>query len=242
MTGIEQFLTAWDRSAFHAVNHGWKTPFLDTVMPHVSDLGLGHVQVLGVLAAAILLALLAREIHRPGDLWRALVARRRWIVPVLVAFALSGICANIVKRSVVRDRPVYFYRLEHNAGRELDREVETIPGRRPVERHGFLSGHTATTTAIIMTLTLLYWRMPRARWWLVGGWLLAALISVSRIYIADHWPLDVVCGAFLGIASGFAAIRICRGWIGLPAAAPANATVTECAEEIRHAGRIAHES
>jgi undecaprenyl-diphosphatase len=33
---------------------------------------------------------------------------------------------------------------------------------------------------------------------------LAALIASSRVYVGVHYPLDVVAGALLGVALGFA--------------------------------------
>jgi membrane-associated phospholipid phosphatase len=45
-----------------------------------------------------------------------------------------------------------------------------------------------------------------------AGWAIACLISLSRIYIADHWPLDVVCGAVLGFVCGVAAVAGYRAW------------------------------
>ena len=40
MHSLEHGITAWDRAAFLAINHGLKCPLLDFLMPRISDLGL----------------------------------------------------------------------------------------------------------------------------------------------------------------------------------------------------------
>ncbi len=37
---------------------------------------------------------------------------------------------------------------------------------------------------------------------------LASLIAYSRVAVGVHYPLDVVCGGFLGIGFGYIAIKI----------------------------------
>lgn len=211
-----QSLTAWDRRVFAEVNHGLKNPVLDAVMPRISDLGLGHVQVLFVLMCAIAAAWRRGEIgwrRLLSDSWTAIIHRSTWVSPILIAFALSGIGATLFKHSIDRDRPWWFYYHEHHAGRSLDINVETVIGRRPVRVRGFLSGHTATSVALATAGTMLFWRRRRLRPLVIGSWALACLISLSRIYIADHWPLDVVCGAALGIGCGLIAVSGYRHWI-----------------------------
>lgn len=214
MDGPMRALTAWDRHVFTEVNHGLKNPLLDLVMPRISDLGLGHVQVLFILCCALLAAIRAGEIHARtlfADVQLAFVRRAGWVAPLLIAFAISGITATAFKHSVDRDRPYWYYYHEHLAGRSLDVRVETV-GRRPLRVHGFLSGHTATSVALATAATLLFRRRRRGALVIAAGWMLAALISLSRIYIADHWPLDVVCGAMVGVASGAAAVWLSRRW------------------------------
>jgi membrane-associated phospholipid phosphatase len=209
-----QALTAWDRRVFAEVNHGLKNPVLDVVMPRISDLGLGHIQVLFILFCAIFAGWRNGELRLRTllpDMGRSIARRSWWVVPMLIAFVLSGIGATAFKRNVDRDRPAWFYYQEHLAGRSLDVHVETV-GRRPLRVHGFLSGHTSTSVALAMAATLLFWRRRRAALIIGTGWALSALISISRIYIADHWPLDVACGAILGVLSGIVAVWGYRKW------------------------------
>ncbi len=210
--GLTSQLTAWDRHVFAGINHGLKNPFLDAVMPGISDLGLGHVQALFILACALIAAACAGEIRgrtAPRDIQKAFARRKSWVVPLLLALAISGIGATLFKHSIDRDRPSWFYYHEHQAGRNLDVRVETV-GRRPLRVHGFLSGHAATSVALAAAGTMLFWGRKRLHAVVAAGWLLAAIISLSRIYIADHWPLDVVCGAVLGILSGIGAVLLYR--------------------------------
>jgi len=227
MNDLMQALTAWDRRVFVEINHGLKNPFFDAIMPRISDLGLGHIQVLFILVCFLLVAVSAGEIHGKTlfrDIQGAFIRRRSWIVPLLLAFAISGLGATAFKHTVERDRPAWFYVHEHGAGRSLDVQVETVAGRRPLRVRGFLSGHTATSVALATAGTILFIRRKRLFPLVLAGWLLAGLISLSRIYIADHWPIDVVCGTILGILSGVAAVAIYR--IRAPLAKPA-ATVKE---------------
>jgi membrane-associated phospholipid phosphatase len=225
MNDLMQALTAWDRRAFVEINHGLKNPFFDTVMPRISDLGLGHIQVLFILVCALLVAITAGEIRASSlfrDIQVAFVRRKSWIVPLLLAFAISGLGATAFKHTIDRDRPAWFYVHEHEAGRSLDVRVETVAGRRPIRVRGFLSGHTATSVALATAGTILFIRRKKLVPLVIAGWVLAGLISLSRIYIADHWPLDVVCGTILGILSGVAAVVIyrLRTLSGSPAVAP----------------------
>jgi len=72
--------------------------------------------------------------------------------------------------------------------------------------HSFPSGHAADLfiSAIFMALLL-----PRG--WLRGACLgFAATVGLTRIALAEHYPLDVVAGAFIG---GTTALAIIHWWV-----------------------------
>ncbi len=85
------------------------------------------------------------------------------------------------------------------------RPFETFVTTRVIDRrpltYSFPSGHAAGSFAAAMTLSRLW---PAGRGAL---WVLAILVSLSRIYVGVHYPLDVIGGAILGIASAWIAHR-----------------------------------
>ena len=64
----------------------------------------------------------------------------------------------------------------------------------------FVSGHATTSMAVsvLMYLTL---RKSYPYTWLFFIWPL--MFAYSRIYIGVHFPLDVICGALLGLLIGY---------------------------------------
>jgi membrane-associated phospholipid phosphatase len=70
--------------------------------------------------------------------------------------------------------------------------------------HSFPSGHTATAFA---GATMLSFFMPRAA---PAFYVLAAAIAYSRLYVGVHFPLDVVGGAAIGIATALLLLATVR--------------------------------
>jgi undecaprenyl-diphosphatase len=61
----------------------------------------------------------------------------------------------------------------------------------------FPSGHMAWFFA----LSLVVWYLNRTwGWWFFA---LSVLMGVARIYVGVHWPLDIVAGAVVGLASAW---------------------------------------
>lgn len=77
---------------------------------------------------------------------------------------------------------------------------------------GLPSNHAANYTAAAMYLTL----ATRWREWRVGLWIIALLVGLSRVYLAKHYPSQVLAGVGLGAVTGlfgFAALSLL--WPGL---------------------------
>lgn len=83
------------------------------------------------------------------------------------------------------------------------RPYEVVEGlMRIIERQhdfSFPSGHTCASFAAAFAL---YKTLPRR--WGIACLVLAALISLSRLYVGVHYPSDVLGGAAVGIFAGWA--------------------------------------
>ena len=95
------------------------------------------------------------------------------------ALIVTSALVVIVKRSVKRKRPA------------LD-----IQASVPPDRFSFPSGHTAAAFAVAIAMSAV---MPI----LVPILLLfAILVGYARMYLGVHYPLDVGCGAAIGLVTG----------------------------------------
>jgi undecaprenyl-diphosphatase len=128
-----------------------------------------------------------------GAIWLALALviagfswRRPWLAvrvgaTILVAESVSG----LLKEWIGRARP------------PLD-DSDPAPLVDLPHTSSFPSGHSTVAFACATAIAL---AVPRLRW---PVFVLAALIAFSRVYVGVHYPLDVLAGALLGIALGFA--------------------------------------
>lgn len=70
--------------------------------------------------------------------------------------------------------------------------------------YGTVSGHTATIVAIALLTSV----VVRRAWFSVLIWSVATLVCYSRIYLACHFPQDILLGAGVGIVSGVLGVLI----------------------------------
>ena len=66
--------------------------------------------------------------------------------------------------------------------------------------YSFVSSHAANTFAL--TFFLITVMGKKVKYLTAGMVVWASIVSYSRIYLGAHYPLDVLCGAVLGIATG----------------------------------------
>lgn len=126
--------------------------------------------------------------------WRRSKKWMRIAAAMIVACALAGAAARVVKISTGRARPSVQTEDVWN-GPNLSARYNAFP-----------SGHTAASTAFFATLALACWRIGAA--FLV----IPILIAFSRMYVAAHYLSDVVCAALIGVVTAY----IVAHWILSP--------------------------
>ena len=115
----------------------------------------------------------------------AAAARRfRLAVAVLAATLAKLVLERVVKAMVTRERP----------GTSIGPDAH-LRGDVSSGGESFVSGHAVLATSLA-GLVAPY--LP-GRWNAVP-WVVAVLVMLTRVYVGAHNPLDVVCGAGLGVA------------------------------------------
>lgn len=118
-------------------------------------------------------------------------------------YAVSGILAQLLKHSVQSPRPSPFFR-------SIGIEIHSAGGVELLQSStSFPSGHTATAFALATAVVLMssWWQR---RWWL--AFVLAVFIGYSRIYLGQHFLLDVLAGSVLGTVSSIGGYAILKKW------------------------------
>ncbi|MCV0431304.1 MAG: phosphatase PAP2 family protein [Nitrosopumilus sp.] len=152
-------------------------PSLDLIMQSVTESG----EALWMLGFAILVLLIPKT--------------RRVGITLMILIVISTLLTGYVKCGVDRDRP--------------DFEYASVPFPVPVSKDTFAlfceggydasypSGHAARSMifAIIIGYALSE-RFPRGAYLM---FLYPFLISISRLYVLEHYPMDVIGGTVIGV-------------------------------------------
>ncbi len=167
-----------------AVRNGTVTGFEKSIFRAVNDLPqalyrpLWPLQQAGNLLVGPVVALVA-----------FVLGYRRLAAAALVVTVMKLVLERIVKAMVTRERP----------GTSIGPDVH-MRGAVSATGESFVSGH-AVLIAALATIVMPY---LRGRWKVVP-WVIVGLVLVARVYVGAHNPLDVLCGAALGVGIGGAA-------------------------------------
>lgn len=100
-------------------------------------------------------------------------------IEVFISLAISSIIVQILKRLFSRNRPYWIIENLNTYGIDL-------------RDYSFPSGHTTASFCIAVIFFLNYINIG------IGFLILAFLIAISRIYLAVHYPTDVLAGIIIG--------------------------------------------
>ncbi len=109
---------------------------------------------------------------------------------VLVAQLLTGLIAQIVKHLWNEPRPKLYF-----AQKFPDIVLHKVEGVRILSVHSFPSGHTTSAFALFVALAF----MTKSKFLQFTYFVLAALVGYSRIYLSQHFAIDVLVGSLIGV-------------------------------------------
>ncbi len=168
---------SFDQSIISFFSQNVGNPTLDIIMQYVTETG----DVFNMLMFGILILIIPKT--------------RRIGITLMILIVISTLLTGYIKCGVDRDRP--------------DFEYDGVPFPVQISRDTFAlfceggydasfpSGHAARSMifAIILGYALSE-RFPRGAYLL---FLYPALISISRVYVLQHYPMDVIGGMVIGV-------------------------------------------
>ena len=167
-----EFLLINNTELFYAIN-GISSPFLDWLMPIISDFG-------NLIVWFFICAILFLFGGEKG---------KKVAILAILALILSSIAVGVLKYVVAEPRP--FVTLEN---------VKLLTDDALGYYTSFPSGHTSGSFAFAVVVGLKYKIKTLRNLRLIYPLLIfAMLVGFSRIYIGVHYPLDVLVGAIIGI-------------------------------------------
>jgi membrane-associated phospholipid phosphatase len=116
-----------------------------------------------------------------------LIRRFKLALQVFLAYIVSGLFAQLLKGIIYSPRPKDFFRLREH--------IHLIDGVTLNGDASFPSGHAVSAFALATSLALFTVNKQLSLFYLGA----AILVGYSRIYLAQHFPADVLGGAIIGI-------------------------------------------
>ncbi len=114
------------------------------------------------------------------------------ILFLLILILISDQTSNLFKNYFERLRPCHDEQIFNSM-----RLVKNSCGGL----YSFFSAHASNSFALASFFFLVYYKIIKRK--IILFFILASLVSYSRVYIGVHYPLDIIIGAFFGFTSGF---------------------------------------
>ncbi|MBP9883927.1 MAG: phosphatase PAP2 family protein [Chitinophagales bacterium] len=178
-------LLYYDQQIFFFINRQLSNPAFDFIMPYVRERDFWIP--LYVLLVFYFVRLL-----------------KKWSWVALLTAAITVVITDQVSSTLIKP---WIGRLRPCNDPSLAEQVQLIVNCG--SGFSFVSSHAANHFGIacfliVMLQHRLKWILPVALFW-------AALVSFAQVYVGVHYPLDVICGGLLGVATGILAGKICKG-------------------------------
>jgi membrane-associated phospholipid phosphatase len=173
------FVVRFTKADIHLFINQFHSPFFDIFFKYLTYLGDGITLPLYLILMVML--------------------RYRNAILLVIVFLISGLLVQILKRAFFSDvmRPVGFFK---NIA-----DLYLVPGVKQNCCNSFPSGHSATAFGIMVCFAISLKNNGLKFMVLI----LACLIAYSRMYLSQHFLIDIMVGSFIGTLTAL----ICYLWI-----------------------------
>jgi len=175
-------LLLFDKGSLHLMINKFHSPFSDFVFRWITNLGDG-------LAAVIAAVIFLNSKNKHGLL-------------IGLSSLLSGLFTQLLKHSWFSGmvRPSKYF-----AASDI---LYKVPGVELFSFNSFPSGHSATIFSICLALSIII----KKRAWRIVFASAALLVAFSRVYLSQHFFMDIYFGSMLGIASVYISYFLLDLW------------------------------
>jgi membrane-associated phospholipid phosphatase len=174
---MEQLLS-YDRALFRLINYRWHNDFFDWLMPWLRN-------SLVWSPLYLFLILFVTINYKKTGFW--------WLLFALCTAILADfVSSTLIKQNVPRLRPCN--------EPDIADWVRVLVGYRP-QSSSFTSSHATNHFAIAMFVFMSFKNLFKN--WPALFFLWAFGISLAQVYVGVHYPLDITCGAIIGILIGY---------------------------------------
>lgn len=175
-----QKLIEWDKELFLFLNSK-HISWLDPAMLFLSS------YTAWILAFIFMTVL----VYVKADAWKKVSA-----LFFMLSVGVSALLTNIIKLIIERPRPIH-----NQAWTDSIHAIEKYS-----ESFSFFSSHSATTFSMAVFFFLFFRKQSKLYGILAIVW--SASVAYSRIYVAKHYPLDVLIGILFGTAIGIIGYKL----------------------------------
>ncbi len=173
------FLVRFTKTEIHLWLNSYNSDFFDIFFKYLTNLGDG-------ICLPVFLLIMVWYKYRNG-------------LYLVIVFLLSGLFVQLLKRFVFHDiaRPVHFF------GDAV--QLHLVKGVDQLCCNSFPSGHSATAFGFYLCFAI----VSGKTWIKVAMFILACLVAYSRVYLSQHFLIDIFAGSLIGVITATA----CYPWI-----------------------------